>query len=136
MRRDHVIESIVSHESYNDWTLQNDIAVIKLTEASQFGYAPIDHLDQPGDGTWHEPGTPLVAAGWGTLSAGGSAADTAQHVVVPAVPDCWETGYGEDYDADTMVCAGAERGSTAARATRAGRSLASTARASGPWSAS
>ena len=69
-------------------------------------YAPIDHLDQPGDGTWHGDGTDLVVAGWGTLSSGGNTPDKAQHVTVPAVPECAETGYGNQYNPATMVCAG------------------------------
>ena len=32
-------------------------------------YAAIDMLDQPNDDTWHSAGTPLVVAGWGTLSS-------------------------------------------------------------------
>ena len=50
-------------------------------------YAAIDMLDQPNDDTWHSAGTPLVVAGWGTLSSGGNTPDKAQHVTVPAVPD-------------------------------------------------
>lgn len=36
-------------------------------------------------------------AGWGTLSSGGNTPDKAQHVTVPAVPECAETGYGNQY---------------------------------------
>jgi len=97
-------ESIVSHEGYDDGTLANDIALIELSAASE--YAPIDRLDHAGDATWHGAGTPLVVAGWGTLSSGGNTPDKAQHVTVPAVPACAETGYGSDYDPGTMVCAG------------------------------
>mmetsp|Transcript_45656 Transcript_45656/g.151371 ORF Transcript_45656/g.151371 Transcript_45656/m.151371 type:complete len:387 (+) Transcript_45656:498-1658(+) len=63
-------------------------------------------LDQPDDDTWHSAGTPLVVAGWGTLSSGGNTPDKAQHVTVPAVPECAETGYGNQYNPATMVCAG------------------------------
>ncbi|EOD29219.1 hypothetical protein EMIHUDRAFT_203771 [Emiliania huxleyi CCMP1516] len=94
------VESIVSHESYESSTTNNDVALIKLTGVSQ--YAPIDHLDQPGDGTWHVDGTDLVAAGWGTLLSGGSSPNIAQHVTVPTVPDCAATNYGNQYNPDTM----------------------------------
>ena len=87
--------------------MDNDITLIKLQRPSE--YAPID-LDQPGDNTWHEVGTNLVTAGWGTLSAGGGTPDKAQHVTVPVVPDCEDTNYGPsvgiEYNPETMVCAG------------------------------
>ena len=87
--------------------MDNDITLIKLQRPSE--YAPID-LDQPGDNTWHEVGTNLVTAGWGTLSAGGGTPDKAQHVTVPVVPDCADTNYGPsvgiEYNPETMVCAG------------------------------
>ncbi|EOD15646.1 hypothetical protein EMIHUDRAFT_226001 [Emiliania huxleyi CCMP1516] len=87
--------------------MDNDITLIKLQRPSE--YALID-LDQPGDNTWHEVGTNLVTAGWGTLSAGGGTPDKAQHVTVPVVPDCEDTNYGPsvgiEYNPETMVCAG------------------------------
>ena len=87
--------------------MDNDITLIKLQRPSE--YAPID-LDQPGDNTWHEVGTNLVTAGWGTLSAGGGTPDKAQHVTVPVVPDCADSNYGPsvgiEYNPETMVCAG------------------------------
>ena len=98
------METIVPHEDYNGGTFDNDIALIKLSAPSE--YAAIDMLDQPDDDTWHSAGTPLVVAGWGTLSSGGNTPDKAQHVTVPAVPECAETGYGNQYNPATMVCAG------------------------------
>jgi secreted trypsin-like serine protease len=104
-------EDVIPHEAWNDDAGDgNDIALIKLPRASK--YAPIDHLDSLGDGTWHQTSTDYVAAGWGTLSFQGptsaSVTGNPQEVTVPAKIDCQNTVYTTLYDSSMMVCAGEE----------------------------
>ena len=115
------VETIVLHDAYGK-EYGNDIALIKLTGRSQ--YAPIEHLDQPGDGTWHVDGTKLVLAGWGRISTGDPNQvhgpnqvpevfpNKAQHVTTP-VADCGGVSPPglSGPPPTTMMCTGTTAGS-------------------------
>lgn len=107
------VETIYIHPNYNDNTVDNDIAVLKLSSAvddiSVFGsaYNTVE-LD---DGSYTIDGQTLTVAGWGHTSSGGSSSGVAHEVNVPYVSyeDC--TGADSDYSAssvteDVMICAG------------------------------
>lgn len=105
----HDVEFALTHADYNPDTQENDIALVKLTTASeQTAVGLVDAADtaaQPGDGA--------TIVGWGRLAEGGATSNVLQEVTVPIITN--ETCQ-EAYAADgitltaTMLCAGREEG--------------------------
>ncbi|XP_022090489.1 trypsin-like [Acanthaster planci] len=94
------------HPSYNSGTLDNDIALIKLSTSANIGNGKIAAISigssQPGSGT------NLLVSGWGTTSSGGSSSSVLREVVVQAESqsEC-ETAYGSSSITSNMFCAAA-----------------------------
>jgi hypothetical protein len=100
------------HESYNEATNQNDVAMLTLEALAPL--EPLRLVDSSESALW-VPGTDATIVGWGQTEDGdpSSASDVLLEAVVPIVsdPDC-EADYDGDgdpsteFDAVTMVCAG------------------------------
>lgn len=104
------ISRTVTHPKYDDQTLENDIALIRLNDVAP---EHLTHLHLPTSfilSTGGQAGDVATASGWGRLSEGGSLPDQLQQVDVPIVSnDTCEAAYGLDIPA-SMVCAGTEVG--------------------------
>merc|ERR1712127_953153 len=82
--------------------------------ANRLGVAMGSHVATigfPRAGAEYDEGTMCTVTGWGTTSEGGNLANTLQKVEVPVVSDdhCRDS-YGQNDIADSMICAGLERG--------------------------
>lgn len=99
------VDDIWVHPDYSSVTAGSDVAVLTLSSPVTDA-EPID-LAEAADGPVYDPGSDATVAGWGTTSEGGSASDTLRRGTVPinSDEDC-SSAYGNDYDADGMVCAG------------------------------
>ncbi|XP_045137970.1 trypsin-like isoform X2 [Portunus trituberculatus] len=101
------VERIIQHPDYNTRTLDNDIALLKLSETLDLTqYKEVGAVCLPADDSKTYAGELATASGWGTTSSGGSQPSTLYEVVVPILePSCW----GMSVTAN-MLCAGLEEG--------------------------
>ncbi|KOB66887.1 Trypsin, partial [Operophtera brumata] len=78
----HNLASVIIHPSYNSWTMDNDVAILRT--ATVIGY--VNNAVQPASiaGANYNLGDNQVvwAAGWGTTSSGGAASETLRHVQI------------------------------------------------------
>ena len=122
------IEFVLTHNDYNDTANNNDIALIKLTSASN--QATVDLVDAAD--TNSQPGDNSTVVGWGALSQGGATSQTLQQVEIPIVsnPDC-----GNTYNnlTDNMICAGRDMGGQDSCQGDSGGPLMVRASAQDPW---
>merc|ERR1719369_1132690 len=90
-QKDIAVSRVILHESYDSFTVENDICILDLEESSA--------------------GTMCTVSGWGTTSSGGSLASVLMKVDVPVVSDddCRDA-YGQSDIADSMICAGLDEG--------------------------
>jgi hypothetical protein len=92
----------VRHPSYNRNTMENDIALVRLTEQvplSKIGTLPLFDLGELADNT------PTFATGWGTTSSGGSGSDHLRGVGLSVDSDCGSYYAWQIYES-VMLCAG------------------------------
>ena len=78
----YAAEQVIVHPGYDSWTMENDIALIRLAQALPES-APTLSLND--NSQVPVPGTDAVVAGWGTLSSGGGSPDRLHKVTVPIV---------------------------------------------------
>ena len=115
------------HESYDSWTVENDICMLELEESADFSSSVIGSISLPSNGEEYSAGTmctvsgqysrvlackvTVLCAGWGTTTEGGSLGRTLMKVDVPVVSDddC-RSSYGQNDIADSMICAGYDQG--------------------------
>ncbi|CAL4202489.1 unnamed protein product, partial [Meganyctiphanes norvegica] len=108
------IAQIISNPNYNSNTMENDVALLKLSQPLTFGsdnkVAPIC---PPEAGNLYTNIDALVT-GWGTTESGGDVSDTLLEVTVPTMPNSNCQGnyavYGSDEITDDMICAGLPEG--------------------------
>jgi len=100
------VSSIISHSQYNDNTMQNDIALLKLSSPVEVSSDVLPVCLPPSKPTY--AGKTAIATGWGTTSSGGSQPNTLREVSVPVISDaqCKATGYGNSDILPGMLCAG------------------------------
>jgi len=98
------VSSITRHPNYNSNTLANDIAVMRVNSPFTFN-ANVQPANIPNAG--FTPATNVVAAGWGTLTEGGSLPNVLMKVTVPMVSlaSC-RASYGSGSILNGMICAG------------------------------
>jgi secreted trypsin-like serine protease len=99
---------IVVHENFNNSTLINDIALIRLSSPVSAVSTRATVLDSPVENTFWVPGNDSLAAGWGNTSEGGSSSDQLLKVELPIISsaDCSANAA----DTDFHICAGGEEG--------------------------
>ncbi|CAG0908778.1 unnamed protein product, partial [Cyprideis torosa] len=96
--------TVFQHEDYDDWTLENDISLLKLASPLTLGdtQAPIPTATVT-DFTYGD----LTVVGWGTTTEGGQTSRDLLQVSVPFVDDETCKAYYEgEVVADSMMCAG------------------------------
>lgn len=105
------VSTFFYHPDYHVPTLlNNDIAVIVLSDAFEFG-ATIGSIALAPKGLVLQPETPVVATGFGTTKVGSSKRDILHYVIMPIVSqaDClkaYENYPGFAEITDHMICAG------------------------------
>ena len=96
------VDQVITHPNYDTWSLDNDYALLHLTEPSSF--EPIKLItdeSHDNDGVW------TTTMGWGSTSSGGWSSDVLLEVGVPVDDDC---GYIGNEITSNMVCAGDSNG--------------------------
>merc|ERR1711913_207164 len=107
---DIAVAKVMLHEDYDSWTINNDICLLELESAADFGSSVIGAIGLPADGEEYSAGTICTVSGWGTTSEGGSLAQVLMKVDVPVVSDDCRGSYGQEDIADSMICAGLDQG--------------------------
>lgn len=98
------------HPNYNRNTLENDIALVELNSPVVPALNTSTSTAVLDDDNYDADGTAVIAAGWGTLSSGGSIANKAREVSVSVIDHATCNGggmYNGGIDQATMVCAAA-----------------------------
>jgi len=103
------VSDIVVHPYYDSGTIDNDIALLRLSEPVEFDYT-IQPICLPPHGA-DFTGDSSQVTGWGTLSSGGYSPWQNYFVGVPiqAQAECMAS-YGSDFIDATMICAGFPEG--------------------------
>lgn len=111
-RQTRVVDRIIRHHSYDDSSLNHDIALLHLSQPATLNQrvAPLSPVVAPGDDPLWDPGTEAVVTGWGALSEGGSYAAVLQEVTVPIVGESECRAVYPGGITDSMFCAGYPEG--------------------------
>jgi len=102
------VAQVIQHPDYDDWTIENDIDVLKLAAPLSFGPG-IQAIPLPVPGHNVPSGNMCDLTGWGTLEWGTSQfPNILQHVLVPAMTnvECQAIYVNEDI-IPSHICAGA-----------------------------
>jgi len=102
------VQEIFVHPSYNQFSNDYDLALLKLAQPASVSTVALARL---GDESLMADGTPATVLGWGHTAYGGASSDVLRQVTVPVVPQqsCQEA-YGAGAITDNMLCAGTEAG--------------------------
>ena len=101
------VSNVYSHESYSSSTINNDIAVLRLSSPLTLGTTNARAVGLPSQGSDVTSGS-VTVSGWGTTREGASTLPTNLQIVsVPVVSrsQC-RTQYGSSSITDNMFCAG------------------------------
>jgi len=81
------VKRTIRHPSYNDFSLNNDIALIELSEPAQLNQwvATIPLVTSPADDALVEAGILSTVTGWGATSEGGGSPNALREVSLPLV---------------------------------------------------
>jgi len=109
----HQVKRVIIHPNFDQYTMENDIALIELTTDSI--YEPVETYNRYryAPSTLDAAGSQAVVAGWGTTSFGGSLPNQAMKVSVPITDDLWcqeKYAEGKGVNSDIMICAGLATG--------------------------
>ena len=96
------VDQIIIHPNYNSWTLNNDYALLHLTQPSSF--EPIQLVT---DESHHEEPVMSTVMGWGATSSGGWGSQWLLEVDVPIDDSC---GNIANEITNNMICAGDSNG--------------------------
>jgi len=104
------VEKVTIHENYDSYTTTNDICLLTLAKDAELSSDVINTIELPEDMEEYEAGTECFVTGWGATTEGGSLGQVLQKVTVPVVSDAdCRKAYGERI-ADSMICAGFDKG--------------------------
>jgi len=107
---DVAVKTVKLHESYDSFTIENDICLLELASAVTFN-SHVATIAFPANMEEYPGGTMCTVTGWGTTTEGGSLAQVLQKVDVPVVTDAaCRQSYGVSDIADSMICAGYDAG--------------------------
>ncbi|GBP00090.1 Trypsin CFT-1 [Eumeta japonica] len=77
----HMVSALVLHQQYSSWTLDNDVAIVRLSSPAVLS-ATVGTARIAGTNYNLADNTAVFSIGWGTLSPGGSSPEILQHVQV------------------------------------------------------
>ena len=97
------VDQIIVHPQYSGWSLDNDYAILHLTEPSCF--EPIQLITA---GAHDNEPVMATTMGWGATSSGGWSSNVLLEVDVPIDNDCGN--YSNSEITNNMVCAGDNNG--------------------------
>ena len=101
------VDRIIEHPNYNTRTLDNDIALLRLTEQLDLSqYDEVGSVCLPADDSKTYVGETATASGWGTTSSGGNQPSVLHEVDLPILD---QSCFGLDVT-DNMLCAGLSQG--------------------------
>merc|ERR1711950_102926 len=63
---DIAVKTVMLHESYDSFTVENDICILELEESADFSSSVIGSIGLPYDGKEYSAGTVCTVSGWGT----------------------------------------------------------------------
>lgn len=103
--------NIINHESYNDYTMTNDVAVIRLSTPLRFTNQ-VKAVCLPSRTSSLPANTKVYVTGWGKLWDGGPESSTLQQVSVPIIDrtTCNSASYYYNSIYAGMICAGVAAG--------------------------
>jgi len=109
-QEDIPVKTIVMHQNYDSFTVENDICLLEL-ETPATMTDTVATIGLPSNHEEYDAGTVCTVTGWGAVSEGGHLANKLQKVEVPVVSDedC-RSAYGQEDIADSMICAGLDQG--------------------------
>merc|ERR1719415_127996 len=62
-QKDIAVSRVVLHESYDSWTVENDICMLELEESAAFGSSVIGSISLPSNGEEYSAGTMCTVSG-------------------------------------------------------------------------
>ena len=80
----NTFKTVMLHESYDGFTLENDICMLELASPATMSDT-IATIDLPVDMEEYEEGATCIVTGWGAVSEGGHLAEKLQKVGHPRV---------------------------------------------------
>lgn len=100
------VVQIIEHPQYNTATLDNDIALIRVSSPVDLSLPGIMPVCLPSS-TDSFTNQNAIVTGWGTLSSGGDQPNKNHEVTVPirTQSECIDS-YGSEFTTSTMICAG------------------------------
>jgi len=109
-QEDIPVKTVVLHENYDSFTVENDICLLELESAATMSDT-VATIALPSNHEEYEAGTMCTVTGWGAVSEGGHLANKLQKVEVPVVSDAdCRSSYGQEDITDSMICAGLDEG--------------------------
>jgi secreted trypsin-like serine protease len=108
-RQRREIQNVTKHPSFNSETNENDIALIQVKIPFDFTDISIARIclpDTAHDNEYPEPGTDVIAVGWGRTEVSDQS-DTLQQVTVKVVDESTNNCDSVLYNYDLQLCAGA-----------------------------
>ena len=110
--QEYKVEQVIAHPSYDSWTLDNDLGLLKISGSFQLGQENQDKIALPAQGEVIPDGATVTVTGWGATSEGGSLPARLQTLDVPVVGNAVCGEKYKDFNAitDQMFCAGVDEG--------------------------
>ncbi|XP_050348330.1 trypsin CFT-1-like [Nymphalis io] len=101
----HSVSRIINHPNYNDLTKNNDISLLRVSQAFPIGnIVKVGRIPSSNSGV--ADGQAVWAIGWGMTSFGGSPSEQLRHVQIWTVnQNTCRSAYGSMVN-DNMLCAG------------------------------
>ncbi|XP_078599459.1 uncharacterized protein LOC144874781 [Branchiostoma floridae x Branchiostoma japonicum] len=101
------VSGIIVHSQYNQYTVKNDIALVKMNRPVEFAHGGINFICLPEFGEKFSEHSTCYTAGWG-LTEENAQSHVIQEVKLPIVPHatCNKPSSYNSYVTDKMLCAG------------------------------
>ena len=112
------VAQVVTHPRFDVYTLENDLALVRLAEPAPTELAILPLADEAIMALRGNPGDVATVSGWGPFEEGGLNSDILQQVDVPIITNdvclqAYAPIFGPNSVVDTMLCAGFEEGGKA-----------------------
>ncbi|KAF2892687.1 hypothetical protein ILUMI_13484 [Ignelater luminosus] len=102
------VKDVRSHDNYNPFTVENDIAILKLSSPIEYNskVAPVELEESEVD-----DGTEAALSGWGSTSWPGSSPNDLQHIILKTISnsDC-KASHPSKQIFDSQICTFTKRG--------------------------